>query len=128
MFCCLKRELRTMEKRKKTCLKSLHNRNSLVYRWFLLIVNNHKHNWSKVQENKLHTSCKFIRNGKWKIYGIFLKRFLHAPSCSWRSSTMLEPLQKSLLYHKFYNDYTIINLQKINGSSTMFINKKLFRN
>lgn len=54
-----------------------------------------------------------------KIYGNFPRAI-----CS-LDATQLEPLQQSLLYHKFYfNDYTIINLQRINGSSTMFINKR----
>lgn len=52
-----------------------------------------------------------------KFMAIFLERFALL--------TLLEPLQQSLLYHKFsFNDYTIINLQRINGSSTMFINKR----
>lgn len=120
------------EREGKTCFYTLHNHNFPIYRWCWLIVNNHKRNWCKVQENKLHTSCKFILNKKRKIYVIRPRAIFPPPlpSCSWRSSRELEPLQQKVLYHKFFfNDYTIINLQEINGLklNTMFINKGRMR-
>lgn len=81
MFCNLKMELKV----KKIMFETLHNHNFFIYRWILLIVNNHKHNWSKVQANKLHTSCKFIHNKKENLWD-----FLRSFSCSWRWRRMLK--------------------------------------
>lgn len=67
------------------------------------------------------------QGGKGEIYGNFTSgdaSLMSRPLLLTLRVEALEPLQQSLLYHKFsLNDYRIINLQKINDSSTMFTNR-----